>query len=58
VAIGLVLETGSPNLFEDIRELLLGERRPTNVIDITLRMNQEKLNPKLSDYDNFIPKTK
>jgi len=58
VAIDLVLETGSPNLFEDIRELLLGERRPANVIDITLRMNQEKLNPKLSDYDNFIPKTK
>jgi transposase len=58
VAITLVLETGSINLFEDTRELLLGERRPLNVIDIALRMNQEKIKPKLSDYDNFIPKTK
>jgi len=56
VAIKLVLETKSINLFEDIRDLLLGERRPENVVDITIKMNQEKLKPKLSEYDNFIPK--
>jgi hypothetical protein len=52
----LVLETESLKLFDDLRRLLLGERRPAEVIDITSRFNQNPLNPKLSQYDSLIPK--
>lgn len=52
----LVLETASTKLFDDLRELLLGERRPAKVIDITSRLNQSPLKPELSIYDSLIPK--
>jgi len=52
----LVLETESRALFDDLRELLLGERRPAEVIDITSRFNQIPLKPELSQYDSLIPK--
>lgn len=52
----LCLETESRQLFDDLRELLLGERRPAAVIDITGRFNQIPLKPELSNYDSLIPK--
>jgi len=52
----LVLETPSLTLFDDLRTLLLGERRPASVIDITSRLNQSPLKPRLSSYDSLIPK--
>jgi transposase len=52
----LILETPSEKLFDDLRELLLGERRPAKVIDITSRLNQSPLKPELSNYDRLIPK--
>jgi len=52
----LVLETPSQTLFDDLRTLLLGERRPGAVIDITSRLNQRPLIPELSKYDSLIPK--
>jgi transposase len=52
----LVLETPSTTLFDDLRTLLLGERRPAAVIDITSRLNQRPLTPELSKYDSLIPK--
>lgn len=57
IAVGmeLVLETTTTKLFDDLRELLLVSRRPAEVIDITYRLNQSPVNPKLSDYDSFIP---
>jgi transposase len=54
----LVLETKSVTLFDDLRALLLGERRPAAVIDITSRLNQRPLTPELSTYDSLIPKGK
>jgi transposase len=57
VGMELVLENKSEKLFEDLRGLLLGERRPSTVIDITSRFNQNPLKPELSGYDSLIPKT-
>jgi hypothetical protein len=51
----LVLETASQTLFDDLRELLFGERRPADVIEITSRLNQSPLKPELSQYDSLIP---
>lgn len=51
----LVLETKSQNLFDDLRELLFGERRPADIIEITGRLNQSPLKPELSQYDSLIP---
>ena len=51
----LVLETPSLTLFDDLRALLLGERRPAEVIDITSRLHQSPLTPELSQYDSLIP---
>lgn len=53
----LVLETETQTLFDDLRTLLLGERRPAQVIDITSRLGQSPLTPELSQYDSLIPKT-
>ena len=57
IAIGmeLVLETESQNLFEDLREIVIGERRPANVVEIASRYNQEPLVPTLNVYDELIP---
>ncbi len=52
----LVLETKSEQLFEELRELLLSERRPADVIEMTHHFAQSPINPKLSDYDSFIPR--
>ncbi len=51
----LVLETESQKLFDDLRELLFGERRPAEVIEITSRLHQSPLKPELSQYDSLIP---
>jgi transposase len=51
----LVLESGSRRLFEDLRELLLIQRRPS-VIEITTLAGQIPLTPSLSGYDSLIPK--
>jgi transposase len=56
VGMELVLETESLTLFDDLRALLLGERRPAEVIEITSRLNQSPLKPELSQYDSLIPK--
>jgi transposase len=53
----LIIETASETLFDDLRVLLLGERRPRDVIEITNRLNQSPLKPELSQYDSLIPKT-
>jgi transposase len=52
----LVLESHSTKPFDDLRELLLTERRPAQVIDITSALGQSPLTPELSQYDSFIPK--
>ncbi len=57
VAMQLVIAAESIKPFDDVRELLLVERRPCPVIDITELFNQHSLKPRLSDYDSFIPKT-
>jgi transposase len=44
------------NPYEDLRCLLLGERRPDNVTNISARLEQQKLNPNLKDFDQLIPK--
>ena len=56
----LVLESDlksveSKDLFESLKTLLLGERRPAEVIDICTRLGQRPLKPELSKYDEFIP---
>ncbi len=56
VGMDLVLESQSTQLFDDLRELLLAERRPAQVIDITSALGQSPLKPELSEYDSFIPK--
>lgn len=55
-AMELVLDAAPRVGFEEVRELLLGERRPGNVIDITSRLNQSPLKPELFVYDSLIPK--
>jgi transposase len=52
----LVLESQGNKLFDDLKELLLAERRPAQVIDITGALGQSPLKPELSQYDSFIPK--
>jgi hypothetical protein len=58
IAVGmeLILETKTEKVFDDLKELLLGRRAPCNVVEITTRVNQVPLTPKLSLYDSFIPK--
>lgn len=57
IAVGmeLILESTTQNLFDDLKELLLGRRTPCDVIEIAYRANQSPVNPKLSFYDSFIP---
>jgi len=45
----LVMAHHETNFFEHLKELLLNERRPTNLIEL------RPINPKLTDYDCFIP---
>jgi hypothetical protein len=52
----LVLESQSVKLFDELRELLLVERRPASLIDITGVLAQSPLKPELSQYDSFIPR--
>ena len=52
----LVLETESRTLFDDLRTLLLGARRPAEVTEISSRLKQIPLKPELSPYDSLIPK--
>lgn len=59
-AMALILETRAEGeeLFEALRELLLGARRPeASVIEISSRFGQRPLEPKLSEYDELIPKS-
>lgn len=52
----LVLEGGKENLFEELKDLLFGERRPCDVIDIGLRHGMTPIKPELTKYDELIPK--
>jgi transposase len=52
----LVLESGSEKLFDDLKDLLFGERRPCDVIQVTFNHGLEPLKPELSQYDSLIPK--
>jgi transposase len=55
-AIELVMNDKSLKPFEDLKDLLLVEKRPCTVFSITDLLGQKPLKPKLSDYDSFIPK--
>jgi len=57
VGVELIMSSQSNDAFEDLKALLLIERKPCSVIDITALFEQQPLKPKLSDYDCFIPKT-
>ena len=52
----LILENESKNPFEDLKELLFGERRPCNVIELTAHLQMKSIKPELSNYDSLIPK--
>jgi transposase len=52
----LVLESRSEKLFEDLKDLLFGERRPCDVIELTFNHGLEPIKPELSKYDSLIPK--
>lgn len=52
----LVLEGGTENLFEDLRELLFTERRPCDVVSISERYGMQPITPELTKYDELIPK--
>ncbi len=51
----LVMDHHTENFFEHLRELLLIERRPDNVIDLE---SLRPLKPDLNEYDLFIPQPK
>ena len=55
VGMELVLESNSLNLFEDLRSIILGERRPENVATISIRLEQVPLKPNLLNYDDLMP---
>ena len=52
----LVLESDSEKLFDSLRELLFGERRPCDVIQLNFDHGLEPIKPELSKYDSLIPK--
>lgn len=56
VGMELVLESGANDLFDSVRELLFGQRRPASVFDISEKLNMKSIKPELSQYDSFIPK--
>jgi hypothetical protein len=56
VAMDLILGTGSNNLFESVRDLLFGARRPADVVSLSEKLNMKSINPELSNYDSFIPR--
>lgn len=41
--------------FNQLRELLLNERRPSNIIKLSEYINQRPISPKLDEYDDLIP---
>jgi hypothetical protein len=43
-------------VYETLRDLLLTERRPNKVIDISYQLEQKKLTPNLKEFDELIPK--
>lgn len=55
IAVDLVLQSGNQHSFEEIKSLLLNERRPDNVYDIASKFNQEPITTNLKDYDLLIP---
>ena len=52
----LVLESESEKLFDSLREILFGERRPCDVIQLNFDHGLEPIKPELSKYDSLIPK--
>jgi hypothetical protein len=59
ISVGMELlmnENLEGNIYEELRDLLLGERRPGNVISISSQLGQNKLSPNLKDFDELIPK--
>ena len=58
IEVGMELLLGSKDqapLFDQLRDLLLGARRPAPVIELSLRLNQKPLQPELAGYDRLIP---
>jgi transposase len=55
-ALELVMGSKSLKPFDDLKGLLLVERRPCTVISIAELLGQKPLQPELSEYDSFIPK--
>ena len=55
IAIELALESGHGGIADKIRDLILVEHHPHNVIDINSHLNQPKLNIELGDYNTLIP---
>jgi transposase len=45
----------SAPLFDQLKELLLGVRRPAPIIELTRRLEQKPLQPELAQYDKLIP---
>ena len=54
----LVLESESETLFESLKDLLFGERRPCDVLQINFNYGLEPIKPELSKYDSLIPRRK
>lgn len=50
----LVLEAKAENLFESLKEILFGERRPCDVIQVTFDHGQKPITPELSVYDSLM----
>jgi transposase len=55
-ALEIVYESNAADLFNEVKELLLIERRPaTEAIELSARVLQIPLNPNLKEYDQLIP---
>jgi hypothetical protein len=56
VGMELLLESKNPEpLFEQLKDLLLGSRKPAPVIELTRRFEQKPLQLELAQYDKLIP---
>jgi len=55
IAVDLVLQSEKRHSFEEIKSLLLNERRPGSVCDIAAKFKQEPITTNLKEYDLLIP---
>ena len=56
IAVGLVLDADILVTFEEVKSLIMGNHKPSNVIAISGRLMQIKFDPHLDHYNNLIPK--